>query len=80
LGGIARAAAQNGRPIGPRLSGENFERNQKQIAKMLAQLGKQIEKLDPTLKGTVARARKRIEFHIDKLRRKRAGPKTRRRG
>src|SRR3989454_320391 len=49
---------------------KNFERNQKQIAKMLAQLGKQIEKLDPTLKGTVARARKRIEFHIDKLRRK----------
>jgi len=49
---------------------KNFERNQKQIAKMLAQLGKQIEKLDPTLKGTVERARKRIEFHIDKLRRK----------
>src|SRR5882672_5301699 len=49
---------------------ENFDRNQKQIAKMLAQLGKQIEKLDPTLKGTVERARKRIEFHIDKLRRK----------
>src|SRR5882757_7326081 len=49
---------------------KKFERNQKQIAKMLAQLGKQIEKLDPTLKGTVERARKRIEFHIDKLRRK----------
>ena len=48
----------------------NFERNQTQIAKMLAQLGKQIEKLDPTLKGTVERARKRIEFHIEKLRRK----------
>src|SRR5207253_2741847 len=47
----------------------NFERNQTQIAKMLAQLGKQIEKLDPTLKGTVERARKRIEFHIEKLRR-----------
>ena len=49
---------------------KNFERNQTQIAKMLAQLGKQIEKLDPTLKGTVERARKRIEFHIEKLRRK----------
>ena len=49
---------------------KNFDRNQKQIAKMLAQLGKQIAKLDPTLKGTVERARKRIEFHIDKLRRK----------
>jgi bacillithiol biosynthesis cysteine-adding enzyme BshC len=49
---------------------KKFERNHKQIAKMLAQLGKQIEKLDPTLKGTVERARKRIEFHINKLRRK----------
>ena len=49
---------------------KTFERNQKQIEKMLSQLGKQIEKLDPTLKGTVERARKRIEFQIDKLRRK----------
>jgi len=49
---------------------KNFDRNQRQIAKMLSQLGKQIEKLDPTLKGTVERARKRIEFQIDKLRRK----------
>ena len=49
---------------------KSFNRNQKQIAKMLGQLGKQIEKLDPTLKGTVERARKRIEFHIEKLRRK----------
>src|SRR5467141_3857840 len=48
----------------------NFDRSQKQIGKMLAQLGKQIDKLDPTLKGTVERARKRIEFQIDKLRRK----------
>ncbi len=49
---------------------KNFARNQTQIAKMLTQLGKQIEKLDPTLQGTVERARKRIEFHIEKLRRK----------
>jgi len=48
----------------------NFDRKQKQIAKMLTQLGTQIEKLDPTLKGTVEKSRKRIEFHIDKLRRK----------
>src|SRR5229473_2076392 len=54
----------------PNALSKNFDRNQKQMAKMLAQLGKQIEKLDPTLKGTVERARKRIEFHIDKLRRK----------
>jgi bacillithiol synthase len=49
---------------------KNFDSTQKQIAKMLAQLGKRMEKLDPTLKGTVERARKRIEFHIEKLRRK----------
>jgi len=47
-----------------------FDRDQKQIANMLADLGKQIGKLDPTLKGTVERARKRIEYHIDKLRQK----------
>ena len=49
---------------------KTFDRNQKQIAKMLTQLGKRIQRLDPTLKGTVERARKRIEYHIDKLRRK----------
>src|SRR5882724_5288881 len=49
---------------------KKFDGNQKQIAKMLSQLGKQIEKLDPTLKGTEERARKRIEFQVDKLRRK----------
>src|SRR5207245_2945238 len=49
---------------------EKFDGNQKQVAKMLSRLGKQIEKLDPTLKGTVERARKRIEFQMDKLRRK----------
>ena len=54
----------------PRALAKDFERNQKQIQKMLAQLGKQIAKLDPTLKGTVERARTRIEFHIEKLRRK----------
>src|SRR6266576_2337626 len=55
---------------GPGSLAKNFERNQTQIAKMLTQLGKQIEKLDTTLQGTVERARKRIEFHIEKLRRK----------
>jgi uncharacterized protein YllA (UPF0747 family) len=52
------------------LLSKNFDRDQKQMAKMLAELGKQIEKLDPTLKGTVERAQKRIEYHIEKLRRK----------
>src|SRR5713226_2319947 len=54
----------------PKSLSKNFDRNQKQIAKMVAQLGKQIERLDPTLKGTVARSKQRIEFHIEKLRQK----------
>lgn len=54
----------------PKTLSKSFENNQKQIQKMLTQLGKQIAKLDPTLRGTVERARKRIEFHIEKLRRK----------
>lgn len=58
-----------GRSVPSSLS-KDFDRDQKQIARMLGQLGRKIEKLDPTLKGTVERSRKRIEFHIEKLRRK----------
>src|SRR6267378_3879496 len=47
-----------------------FERDQKQIQRIFTQLGKEIAKLDPTLKGTVERAKQRIEFHLEKLRRK----------
>jgi bacillithiol biosynthesis cysteine-adding enzyme BshC len=54
----------------PKTLAKNFERDEKQIQKVLARLGRQIEKLDPTLKGTVERSRKRIDFHIEKLRRK----------
>lgn len=54
----------------PKPLAKEFERDQRAIVKMLAQLGKQLEKLDPTLKGTVERARRRIEFHLEKLRRK----------
>jgi bacillithiol biosynthesis cysteine-adding enzyme BshC len=54
----------------PKSLAKDFDRDQKQFVKMLAKLGKQIEKLDPTLKGTVERSRKRIEFHLEKLRRK----------
>ncbi len=54
----------------PKGLSRTFERDQKQIQKMLTQLGKQIAKLDPTLKGTVERAKKRIEFHLEKLRQK----------
>ncbi len=49
---------------------KNFERDQKAIAGMLERLGKQIEKLDPTLKGTVEKSTQGIEFHLEKLREK----------
>ena len=54
----------------PKGLSKTFERDQKQIQKILTQLGKRIAKLDPTLNGTVERARQRIEYHLDKLRRK----------
>jgi len=54
----------------PKSLSRNFERDQKQIAKMLERLGKQIEKLDSTLMGTVERTRKGIEFHLEQLREK----------
>ena len=54
----------------PKALEKDFARDEKQIQKMLAKLGKQIEKLDPTLEGAVERSGKRIEFHIEKLRRK----------
>jgi len=54
----------------PALCRKTLTATRNRSRKCWRQLGKQIEKLDPTLKGTVERARKRIEFHIDKLRRK----------
>jgi bacillithiol biosynthesis cysteine-adding enzyme BshC len=54
----------------PKALAKSFQEDQKQIQKMLTRLGKQIAKLDPTLKDTVERAQKRIGFHLEKLRRK----------
>jgi bacillithiol biosynthesis cysteine-adding enzyme BshC len=54
----------------PKALAAKFEREQKQIAKTLAQLGKQIEKLDRTLHGSVNTAQNKIAFQLDKLRRK----------
>jgi bacillithiol synthase len=68
-GSQAMRHKMEGRSV-PGALAKNFDGAQKQFAKMLAQLEKQMVKLDPTLKGTVERARKRIEFHIEKLRRK----------
>lgn len=49
---------------------KDFEKDQKEIGEMLEKLGKKIEVLDPTLKGTVDKTKEGIEFHLDKLRRK----------
>jgi bacillithiol synthase len=54
----------------PKALAKSFEKDQKQIQKMLMRLGKQIAKLDPTLRDTVERTQKRIDFHLEKLRRK----------
>lgn len=47
-----------------------FQKNQKQFKKALAKLEKQIGTLDPTLKGATETARKKIDFQLEKLRRK----------
>ena len=54
----------------PKSLSRDLDRDEKQIAKMVERLGKQIEKLDATLAGTVERAKKGIEFHLEQLRQK----------
>jgi uncharacterized protein YllA (UPF0747 family) len=54
----------------PKHLSRDFDRNHKQVMKMLDQLHDQLKKLDPTLQGAVETARKKIEYQIDKLRRK----------
>jgi bacillithiol synthase len=54
----------------PKTLAAKFDREQKQVARTLAQLGKQIEKLDRTLRGSVSTAQRKIAFQLDKLRRK----------
>jgi bacillithiol synthase len=54
----------------PKDVSRDFDRNHKQVMKMLDQLHDQLKKLDPTLQGAVETARKKIDFQIDKLRRK----------
>jgi bacillithiol biosynthesis cysteine-adding enzyme BshC len=49
---------------------KDFERNHKQVMKMLDALKEHIEKLDPTLQGAVTTAHKKVEYQMDKLRRK----------
>ncbi len=54
----------------PKDLSRDFDRNHKQVMKMLDQLHDQLKKLDPSLQGAVETARKKIEYQIDKLRRK----------
>src|SRR5713226_1387787 len=48
----------------------NFDRDKEQMESTLAELGEQIEKLDPSLSGAVTTARNKISFQLEKLRRK----------
>jgi bacillithiol synthase len=54
----------------PTTLGKNFDKSVKESAKMLAQLKKQIVRLDPTLGGAVETAQKKIAFQLEKLKRK----------
>jgi len=49
---------------------KQFEKDQKTFKKMLAQLEKQIAKVDPTLKGSVETAKRKIDYQLEKLRKK----------
>lgn len=54
----------------PPALGKNFDKSVKESQRMLAQLKKQILRLDPTLVGAVETAQKKIAFQLEKLRRK----------
>jgi len=54
----------------PKTISKDFERNHKQVMKMLDQLKKEIEKLDPTLQERLKRRARKIDYQMDKLRRK----------
>jgi bacillithiol synthase len=54
----------------PLTLGKNFDKTVKESARLLAQLKKQIVRLDSTLGGAVETAQKKIAFQLDKLKRK----------
>jgi len=54
----------------PMTLGKNFDKTVKESARMLAQLKKQIVRLDATLGGAVETAQKKIAFQLEKLKRK----------
>jgi len=49
---------------------ERLDRAQAQTSRLMEELGKEIEKLDSTLKGAVDNARSKINFQLDNLRQK----------
>jgi uncharacterized protein YllA (UPF0747 family) len=54
----------------PATLSERFDRDKVQLENALAELGAQIQKLDPTLAGAVSTAQHKIGFQLEKLRRK----------
>jgi bacillithiol biosynthesis cysteine-adding enzyme BshC len=54
----------------PEALSQNFDRDKAEMESTLAELGAQIETLDPTLVGAVTTARNKIGFQLEKLRRK----------
>ena len=54
----------------PKALGKNFDKNIKLSQRTLAQLRKQMVRLDPTLTGAVETAQKKIGFQLEKLKRK----------
>src|SRR5260370_34685940 len=53
----------------PEALSPNFDRDKVQMESTLAELGGQIEKLDPSLSGAVTTARNEISLQLEKLRR-----------
>src|SRR5271163_48977 len=54
----------------PATLNKNFDKTVKESERMLAQLEKQIVRLDPTLGGAVETAQRKIAFQLEKLKRK----------
>ncbi|HXM99780.1 MAG TPA: bacillithiol biosynthesis cysteine-adding enzyme BshC [Candidatus Dormibacteraeota bacterium] len=54
----------------PKVLLREFERNQALIEKSLLKLTEKIEKLDPTLQGAIELSRKKMEFQLEKVKRK----------
>jgi bacillithiol biosynthesis cysteine-adding enzyme BshC len=54
----------------PKTLGREFDRNVQQLERTLGVLDKKIAKLDPTLRGAVETARKKMSYQLEKLRRK----------